>query len=83
MTLVPPLSFSKELPVLRVTVPGRARPVEFGTSLFDVVDDPQQLNPLQDADIEQRMIDHLVRLMEACDAPPEQYERLGLGKAGS
>ena len=28
--------------------------------------------------IEQMMIEHLVRLMKENDAPPEQFERLGL-----
>lgn len=48
------------------------------TDLFDLQTDPQQLQPLHDQAIEQHMIDHLLRLMRQCDAPAEQYERLGL-----
>ena len=40
--------------------------------------DPQQEQPLSNPAIEQQMVDHLINLMKACDAPPEQYERLGL-----
>jgi len=40
--------------------------------------DPGQENPIQDADVEARMIEHMVRLMEENNAPPEQFERLGL-----
>jgi arylsulfatase A-like enzyme len=48
------------------------------TMLFDLEAEPQQQHVLQDAQVEQRMIDHLVRLMKANDAPVEQFERLGL-----
>ena len=37
------------------------------------------MSALNDPEIEGRMIDHLVRLMIANDAPLEQYQRLGLG----
>ena len=45
---------------------------------FDLAQDPGQLNRLQDAEIEQRMVGQLVELMRWNEAPPEQYERLGL-----
>ena len=50
----------------------------FGTLLFDLETDPQQEHPLHDPEIEARMIVLLVKLMKANDAPPEQFERLGL-----
>jgi hypothetical protein len=45
--------------------------------LFDVDADPHQQNPLDDPALEQKMIDTLVELMRQCDAPADQYERLG------
>ena len=54
---------------------GRAR---ICTLLFDVVADPGQVNPLDDADIEAKMIALLLREMAMNDCPSEQYERLGL-----
>jgi chorismate mutase len=48
------------------------------TLLFDLQADPHQERPLSDPAVEQMMIDHLVRLMRENDAPPEQYQRLGL-----
>ena len=33
---------------------------------------------MDDPDVEQMMTEHLVRLMKENDAPPEQFERLGL-----
>jgi len=53
-------------------------PVTFVTMLFDLETDPKQENPIQDTAVEERMTARLVRLMEENDAPPEQYERLGL-----
>ena len=49
--------------------------------LWDVEKDPQQACPLTDEAIERRMIGHLTRLMRQCDAPPEQFARLGLEPA--
>lgn len=80
MEIAPPFSFTKECPTMRVPARGwaglRGRSGE--TLLWDVQEDPGQTRPLDDAQVEQRMIGHLTRLMAECDAPPEQYERLGL-----
>ena len=50
--------------------------------LFDLHKDPAQENPLPDPDVDpavkRAMTEHLVRLMRENDAPPEQFERLGL-----
>ena len=51
---------------------------DFGTLLYDLEQDAKQEKPLEDPEVEKRMVDLLIRGMEACDAPPEQYERLGL-----
>ncbi|RME53249.1 MAG: sulfatase, partial [Caldilineae bacterium] len=51
---------------------------EYGHLLYDLQEDYVQEHPLQDEALEARMIDLMVRLMQASDAPPEQFERLGL-----
>ena len=73
-----PFSFTKGMKTLKT--PGRfgVDAHGFGTLLFDVESDYAQMNPLDDADVEEMMIGHLTRLMRENDAPPEQYERLGL-----
>jgi arylsulfatase A-like enzyme len=53
----------------------------FGNLLFDIEADPKQQSPLDDPEIEKMMIGHLVREMKKNDAPPEQFERLGLSEA--
>lgn len=78
MALVPPLSFSKDMPVLRIATRGADSPSRYGTLLFNLATDPGQNRPLEAPAVEQRMVEHMVRLMRQCDAPPEQYERMGL-----
>lgn len=73
-----PLSFTKGCPVMKIPTRGVGTSHGFGTLLFDLHADPKQEHPLNDPAVEQMMIDHLVRLMRENDAPPEQYERLGL-----
>jgi arylsulfatase A-like enzyme len=46
--------------------------------LYDLESDPGQQSPIDDAKIEARMIEHLRSIMTEHDAPPEQYERLGI-----
>jgi len=80
--LVPPLSFTKGAPVLKI--PGRVwgSPWQFGTLLFDMENDPNQQHPLTDPDLELRMANLLVAQMRQSDAPVEQFERLGLPATG-
>lgn len=80
----PPFSFTKGCPVMKI--PGRinhtARTVhEYGNLLYDRQTDPAQNTPLDDAALEERMIGLMVQLMQENDAPPEQFQRLGLPTA--
>jgi arylsulfatase A-like enzyme len=81
--LAPPFPFTKGAPVLKVRGWTRHSPYPFGTMLFDLEQDPQQENPIQDAEIELRMTRLLVDLMRETDAPVDQYERLGLPASGA
>ncbi len=78
--LAPPFAFTKGARVMKIPV--RQRDLRdlrnIGTVLFDLETDPRQEHPLRNPEVEQRMIAHLVRLMHANDAPPEQFQRLGL-----
>ncbi|MCG3149462.1 MAG: hypothetical protein PCFJNLEI_02924 [Verrucomicrobiae bacterium] len=78
-TLVPPFSFTKGCPVLRM--PGSTWVTDeavWQTALYDLATDPKQQRPLCDSNRERVMIEHLIRLMRENDAPVEQYARLGL-----
>ena len=86
-TLAPPFSFTKGVPLLRVPVierspmyanygPGALLDRE--TILFDLASDPDQLSPIRDPEVEERLARVMVELMAATDAPPEAFTRLGL-----
>lgn len=76
LELAEPFAFTKGCRVLQFAGRSWGRPHE--TLLFDVENDPAQEHPLLDAGVEAMMQRHLLRLMAQCDAPPTQYERLGL-----
>ncbi len=72
-------SFTRGCRLLRTAAGGRwPSQCAYGNLLFDLQSDPQQQTPLVDETMEQRMVDHMIQLMRACDAPEEQYARLGL-----
>ena len=78
LVLAPPFNFTKGFPVLRIPQPGAK---ELPTLLFDLATDPKQERPLNAVALEQKMIALLMEQMRACDAPAEQYARLGLPSA--
>ncbi|MBN1838080.1 MAG: sulfatase [Spirochaetales bacterium] len=84
-TLREPFSFTKGCKTLRVQSPGGmpgGEPMERppDTMLFDLAKDPRQQRPMKDGRIEQRMIEHMVKLMQEHDAPAELYRRLGVDR---
>ncbi|MBN1660119.1 MAG: sulfatase [Anaerolineae bacterium] len=78
ITLAEPFPFTKGCRTLRVPAQRWPGSHPYQTLLFDLHADPAQAHPFQDSAVEQTMIGHLVRLMQDNDAPPEQFERLGL-----
>lgn len=79
----PGFCFTKGTPVMRIDAvedPSGDTSIKHsqGTVLYDLVKDPGQQHPIKDPETEERMIRHMVQLMEENDAPAEQYVRLGL-----
>jgi arylsulfatase A-like enzyme len=73
------------LPLYKIPVPGsvpRALPGEADFvgrhQLFDVTADPRQESPLDDPALEARFVDRIASYLRDCEAPPEQYTRLGI-----
>jgi len=91
-TLVPPFSFSKGVPLMKVPSTPKS-PVYFThgagaqqdtrTVLFDLASDPSQLSPVADRAIERRLVDAMLGIMKAADAPAELYGRLDLDRQPS
>jgi len=83
LQLAVPFSFTKGCRTLKIAgrfidpIPAETQQ----TLLFDLHNDPRQMHPLDDPDVEQYMIDHLLQLMDDNDAPHDQYVRLGLQHA--
>ncbi|GAB3460593.1 sulfatase [Streptomonospora sediminis] len=75
--------FTKGLRTMRMPESaGWMNPWRHGTLLFDLQEDPQQLAPLQDDEVELRMVRLLVDAMRDTEAPRSQFERLGLPAEG-
>lgn len=78
--LSPPFSFTKGVPLMKMKATRQrwADAHEFGTMLFDLEADPEELHPISDAKVESHLTEAMITLMKANDAPKEQFERLGL-----
>ena len=78
VTLAPAFDFSKGCALLQIPARrwGNDRH-QMDTLLFDVQEDPQQLRPLQDTALERRLAEQMYALMQANEAPAEQYQRMG------
>lgn len=86
-TLAPPFNWTKNVPLLKVPVIERSPMynnygpgclLESETRLYDLVADPAQERPVIDHLREAEMIGKMMQIMDANDAPPEAYTRLGL-----
>jgi len=76
--LHPPFTFTKGCSLMQIPVRTVFRhPDTQRNMLFDVLEDPKQEHPLDNPEIESRMSGLLWQLMKECDAPVEQYQRIG------
>ena len=74
-------SFTQGRPLLCTPIPAKDKPMAYPDAshlLFDVEQDPAQQQPLDDKDLEQRLCQQMAELMVECEAPEEQYQRMGL-----
>ncbi|MBT3345873.1 MAG: sulfatase [Gemmatimonadetes bacterium] len=84
--LADPFSFTKDCQLMRIggdtgeEFAFLSQVHKYGSSLYDLQNDPGQLAPIQDEAVEQRLIASMAGLMAECDTPAEQYERLGLAQ---
>jgi arylsulfatase A-like enzyme len=81
--MMPGFSFTKGAPLMRMPGWTMRGPTDYGTLLYDLETDPGQTNPLRDDALELTMAQKLVDLMRDNDAPPSQFERLGLPVEGA
>ena len=67
-----------DMPVVRARSGMRRTDIVKDSQLFHLGNDPRQTRNLVGKPAEARYVDLLRRTMEAADAPPSQFERLGL-----
>lgn len=75
-----PFSFTKGLPVMKTESHCFNNQYKYPTMLFDTENDPLQLHPIKDEEIEARMTELMIKLMKENDAPAEQFIRMGFEK---
>jgi hypothetical protein len=56
---------------------------QFGSKLFNIKDDPDQLKEIEDLEVEVRLTKIMAEMMKKNDAPVEQYQRMGIPKDGN
>jgi arylsulfatase A-like enzyme len=76
--LAEPFAFTRGCRLMKIDAAAWPNSHQFGTLLFDLDADPGQLHPIQDSVVEARLVQQMIALMKANDAPPEQFQRLGL-----
>jgi arylsulfatase A-like enzyme len=85
-TLSEPFSFTRGCKLMKIKAwegkiggpDGETIKETLKTLLFDVENDPKQLEPFRDVQIEEKMRRHMVSLMQEHEAPEELYKRMGL-----
>ncbi len=78
LKLAEPFNFTQGVQTLKIPTRPSGTNHTFETMLFDLSIDPGMQTPINDSDIESRMINIMKELMKQYDAPTEQYERLGI-----
>lgn len=76
--LVQPFSFSKQCPLMKIPARPWVNPFPFGTLLYDIICDPNQVTSLKDSFVEECMIVMMIHLMKANDAPKDNLTSWGL-----
>ncbi len=80
--LAEPFTFTKGCRTMKIATQyrmGRGK-VDLSTRLFDLETDPAQEQPIDDPQTAQRLDAMIAEVMAEAEAPPSQYERMGLSK---
>lgn len=76
-----PFNFTKGCRTMKIEAGrGFINAVQHGSKLFDIRNDPKQLQEIEDLEVEVRLTNAMAEMMKEHDAPKEQYERMGIPK---
>lgn len=78
LELAESFDFTKGCKTLKIPTHPWTSGFEHGTRLYDIKANPKQETLLQNSELEARLRDQMIKLMKWNDAPPEQFERMGL-----
>lgn len=77
--LAEPFDFTKGCKTMKVEAGrGFINPVQYGSKLFDLQEDPHQLKEIDNLEVEVRLTNEIAKKMKINHAPLEQYERMGI-----
>jgi len=78
-----PFDYTKGCMTMKIkAVAGFINPVQYGSKLFDISEDPMQLKEIDDSEVEVRLTREIAEKMRQNNAPSEQYERMGIPENG-
>lgn len=72
--------FTNKYPYVEIEMDWTVDSYSTGHLLFDLSEDPHQINPIHDDKIEKIMCHKLTKIMKKIEAPDSEFERLGLVK---
>lgn len=82
MQLTDEFLFTKGAQVLKVKTKSSLNAYLFGTLLFDLETDPKQEHPMENQEVQIRLLKLMRKMMKENQAPSEQFERLGIPETG-
>lgn len=84
--LHPGFSFTKGVPVMKIKAKANERirntQKEGEDLLFDLIIDPEQMQPLENEEKKAELLEKMTELLKESEAPEEIYQRYGLGQKG-
>jgi hypothetical protein len=78
LELAEPFNFTKGLKTMKTPALPWTTGYEHGTRLYDLKTDPGQDAPIDNPEVEARLIELLIERMKWNEAPLEQFQRMGL-----
>lgn len=79
--LAEPFEFTKGCKTMKIEAgKGFINPAQFGSKLFNIEEDPNQLKEIEDLEVEVSLTNEIINMMIKNDAPAEQFERIGVSK---
>lgn len=78
-----PFQFTRGYQLMKLKAgTGFVNAFQYGSKLYNVAEDPEQTEEIENTKIELRFIENLAQLMRKNEAPEEQFVRLGIPKNG-